>query len=575
MKLFSIIQKNFRIFIRTKVSALIIFLGPLLLVSLIGLSFSNTQLPGLSVGTYSSGYNAMTDSILEKIKQNKFSITKYDSNESCYDSVKKGDSGICLLFPENMDKTNNEVTFVVDYSKINLVWVVVDIFSTTLSERATELRYDYANDLIMRVEQTKEDLQKQQTSITDLNSKADESQKALGNAKTELDEISPTVDFEDVTPENVKTALSAIAGEFGDAKDDIESAIDKVGGSSLSETEKDAINDDLDSAKSSLSKAKTYLEGNRSVKSLEYMVDSLQDSLENAKMQLESIKKTKTIVKGELASLEESITKSQTTINSLLESVKSTYSRIESVQKSDAEHLVSPIRTKIEPVSTEETHFNYLFPTLVALIIMITAILLSSTLVMTEKKSKSVFRNFITPTADFVFNAGTFFTAMIAIAVQLTIFFLVASFFFETHISNFFGSLLIFAVIMSVFVILGMIVGYVFKSEESYVLGSVTIATMLLFLSSTVMPIESISDSVRTFASYTPFVVSESALRQVMFFDFSIASLWKEILILLGYAVIFAGIIAAVQKLARQHISILKKKENKKEIKQKINQEKN
>lgn len=567
MKLFSIIQKNFRIFLRSKVSALIIFLGPLLLVSLIGLSFSNSQLPGLEVGVYSPNYNAMTDSIIQKINENKFSTTKYESKELCSDSVKRGDSGICLLFPANMDKTNNEVTFVVDYSKINLVWIVVDIFSNTVSERATELRYDYANDLILRVEQTQTDMQAQQASIVALDSKADESQSALGNAKTELAEINPTVDFGTVTAAQTRSSLTKIADEFDDAKDNIESAIDNVDGSSLSETEKDAINDDLASAKSSLSIASTYLEGNNSVKSLEYMINSLQDALENAKMQLESIRKSKTSVTGELNNLEESITQSQSGISSLLASVKSTYARIESVKKSDAEQIVSPIKTKIEPVTTEETHFNYLFPTLVALIIMITAILLSSTLVMTEKKSRSLFRNFITPTTDFVFNAGTFLTAMLAMTIQLVIFFLVASLFFETQISGILTLIPIFILIMSVFILLGMVIGYLFKSEESYVLGAITISTMMLFMSSTIMPIESISNSVRQIASYTPFVLSEITLRQAMFFNFTIPSMWTDLVVLLGYALIFIGIIVAAQKLSRQSISILKKKDAKKEVK--------
>ena len=91
MKLFTIIEKNFKIFIRSKISALIILLGPLLLVSLIGMSFSNSRLPGLNVGLYSPSYNEFTNSIIAKIEENKFNIEKFEAKEACSDSVKKGD----------------------------------------------------------------------------------------------------------------------------------------------------------------------------------------------------------------------------------------------------------------------------------------------------------------------------------------------------------------------------------------------------------------------------------------------------------------------------------------------------
>src|SRR3990167_10513104 len=111
MKLFTIIEKNFKIFRSSKISALIILLGPLLLVSLIGMSFSNSRLPGLNVGIYSPNYNDFTNSIISKIGENKFNIERFETKDLCSDSVKKGKSSICLVFPKDMDKTNNEVSF--------------------------------------------------------------------------------------------------------------------------------------------------------------------------------------------------------------------------------------------------------------------------------------------------------------------------------------------------------------------------------------------------------------------------------------------------------------------------------
>lgn len=565
MKLLSIVQKNFRIFTRSRISALIIFLGPLLLVSLIGMSFSNTQLPGLSVGVFSPNYNDFTDSIITKIKDSKFEVVKFESRELCSDSVKKSQSAICLVFPENMDRENNEVTFIVDYSKINLVFIVVDIFSTRVSERATELRATYAADLLEKVVQTKDDLKKQQDDLTSLSSKQASSKEVLGSASSGLNEMTTTTDFGvAVTAKDASTSIIEITSKINTAKSKIADSRSAVSTSALSATEKDDINAKLDSANSALAVALTYIEGNASTQSLEYIINQIDSALTNAKMQLEAVNKKKEAVKGDLITLEGSISESISAISSIKSSVDAMASRISSVEKSDAEHLVSPIKTKIEPVTTPETHFNYLFPTLIVLIVMITAILLSSTLVMNEKKSKSMFRNFITPTSEFIFDLGTFVTALLAIVMQLFVFLLISSVFFETNILSSFGpSLLILILVTSVFILLGMMIGFIFKSEETYVLAAITVSALLLFLSSTVMPIESISDSVRAFASFTPFVVSENILRQAMFFDFSFASLLPGLLILAGYIAVFGAAVYFIEKLAKFKLT-LKKKEVKK-----------
>lgn len=564
MKLFTIIAKNFKIFFRSKVSAFIIFLGPLLLVSLIGMSFSNTQLPGLTVGTYAPNYNDFTNSIISKIEANKFQIKKFDSKDVCSVAVKRGDSAICLLFPENMDATNNEVTFVVDYSKMNLVWMVVDIFSNKVSERSTELRYSYTTDLLDKVVKTQEDLAKEKSNLESLKTLQIESEDTAKVAQSSLNEINPSTDIGASKMTQAKSSISTIASRLDSAKSSIVSAKSKVSGSSLSETERDAINADLVSAEARVNDAKIYVNGNSTTDSIASIVNEIDLALQSAKLQLEDIKKKRDNVKGEIISLQDSIGDSIKASEDLKTALESTMSRISSIKSSDAAQIVSPIKTKIEPVSTQETHFTYLFPTLIVLIIMITAVLLSSTLVMNEKKSKSVFRNYITPTSDWIFNLGTFFTAFFAILIQLFIFLLISWLFFATDIFSSFGqSLLILVLITSTFILLGMLIGYIFKSEETYVLASVTISALLLFLSSTVMPIESISDSVRQFASATPFVVSENLLRQAMFFKFGFVSLLPEIYVLLSYIIGFAGIIYLMHKLFRFHISLKKKEEKK------------
>ncbi len=561
MKLFTIIQKNFKVFIRSKVSAFIIFLGPLLLVSLVGLSFSSAQLPGLTVGTYSPDYNNFTTSIIQQIINNKLVISKYDSNESCSNAVKKGDVSICLVFPHDMDATNNVVTFIVDYSKMNLVWVVVDIFSNQVSDVATQLRYNYASDLVGKVIQTQQDLVTQKQGISDLGTQQSQATGTLTSAQSSLAKINPTTDLGQTS--NYATAqnsLSSLQSSLQSAQSSLTTAQANVDGSSMSDTEKSTVDSNLQDISGDITNALVYVTGNSSTASLGLAISDMESAIQNAQLQLTSIKNQRDTVNGQLVTLNSALTNAANKIVDLQNSVEATSARLAAVQQSDTQKIVSPITTQIEPVTTEETNFNYLFPTLIVLVVMITAVLLGSTLVMTEKKSKSVFRNFVTPTSDVVFELGIFVTSFIAIAAQLVIFLFVSSFFFNTDVlSSILQSSLVLVLVISVFVLLGMLIGYLFKSEETYVLASITVSAILMFLSSTIMPIESISNSVRQFASVTPFVISENTLRQVMFFHFSIGSVISQLCILLGYALVFFGFIFVGHKLLRYNLTLKKK----------------
>ena len=67
--LLNIIGKNFKILIRSKLSALIILLAPLLIVFLVGMAFNSSELYGINVGTYSPSENELTNSILTSFEE--------------------------------------------------------------------------------------------------------------------------------------------------------------------------------------------------------------------------------------------------------------------------------------------------------------------------------------------------------------------------------------------------------------------------------------------------------------------------------------------------------------------------
>ena len=127
--LFKIIKKNFKLLIRSKSSALIIILGPLLLIFLVGIAFDNLNKYSLSIGTYSESYSGLTESFIVKLEENNFKVQKISSEEECIDMIRQGKLNTCITFPKDLTIESNkvnEIIFHVDNSKINIVWMVLE-----------------------------------------------------------------------------------------------------------------------------------------------------------------------------------------------------------------------------------------------------------------------------------------------------------------------------------------------------------------------------------------------------------------------------------------------------------------
>ena len=92
LNLLNIILKNFRLLIRNKSSALVVIVGPLLLIFLVGMAFNTSSLYDLKLGVYTSSYSELTNSLLDELR-NDFTIIELDDSEYCVEGVKSGEIG--------------------------------------------------------------------------------------------------------------------------------------------------------------------------------------------------------------------------------------------------------------------------------------------------------------------------------------------------------------------------------------------------------------------------------------------------------------------------------------------------
>ena len=478
LSLLSVINKNFKLLIRSKLSALIIILAPLIIVLLISMAFSSSSLEGVKLGVYSNSYSDLTESVLKDFEDQNFIITKVDSLENCIESVKSGDNQICVNFPGDLsiDGNSESVTFYVDESRVNLAYTLINQVDSKIETKSSELGVTLASNLIGALEDVKSSLPEPLTVVTE--------------AKTE------------------------VAG----------------------------ISDDVNNIQSSVSSFDSSIESLTSVRDSISNVDSEDPNINEINSvisDLESIQESNEVITSEASSIESRSSTVVSKLNEINTQLDNIIDSLNDVKIVEAQNIVSPIRTEIESVNSESSNANFLFPTLVTLLMLFSGIILASSLVIREKNTKAYLRNFITPTKEITFLVGGYITALIIILLQLLILFLGAIFVMDMNLG---GSLwkvsLILLISSSVFIILGMIIGYLFRSEETSVLASISLASLMMFFSNAILPIEAISSKLKALAFFNPVVVSDAALKKLILFDAALGSILLEIILLSVFLVV-------------------------------------
>ncbi len=547
----SIIKKNFKILLRSRSSAVIILLGPLLIVLLVGFAFSNSQSQlSLSVGVYSDDYSELTNSVIQKIAS-KFTVYQFRSLNDCVKYVRRGRANICILFPPDLDVKGeaNEITFYVDYSRINIVWMILDIISEKVSSESTEISTQLTEVLLNKLASAQQESGENKEMLGEMLEKQELLSVKIEGLYDELAGLNlQSADFETEELQNTAEYLSSLCYEAANTSLNIIEDIDEaVYDANCSDS--DPIEDVIEPVEDSLRQASEAILLTISENgTFTQLMESVIESADQTEQQLEEASEIRDeAVRDKTATNAlENLTSSLLLLETSMEKIKD---EITTLEVKNASRITNPITTKIEPVTMETSYFSSLFPTLIVLIVMITSILLASTIVMNEKKSSSLFRTAISPVSAFWFNLGTYATSFLIIVAQLIVFLIVALAFTSIQfLSGVPTAALSLIFIISTFVLFGMLVGYWFKSEETTTLAAVSFSCVFLFFSNTILPIESMPSYVQTIAKFNPFVVAESLLRQALIFHSGILAFVGGILILLGWTALFLVITAILVK---------------------------
>ncbi len=511
-RLFAMIKKDLKIILRSKSSSLIIIFGPLLIVFLIGMAFNTSSLYDLRIATYSQSYSELTNSVIADLKDQQYNTIPVDSEANCIEGVKLGTYHVCAIFPPNMEVSNeaeNLVKFYVDESRMNLAFFFFFTVTSKVSAKAENISLGLTSDLLTTIDATKKGLSDNKPTISNLISSSNDKSSKV---------------------KSVSDSLNAMDLQYTE--------------SDLNMTPVEEAIDDLKENQNLSASLFTRLDD---------ALDELRIGVDRLRVKLNNAIATRDSSISELNVVRDAIQTDVGQLNKLKSSVDTMIASIEGIKITSAETIVSPVKTEIETVTGKKTHLSYLFPTFIVLIVMFICILLASTITVREKVSKAYFRNFITPTNDLMLMIGGYLTNIFVVGLQMTVLFLAASYFFKSSLFDVIGPLiLILFIVCTLFILIGMFIGFVFKSEETSTLGAISIGSLLLFFSNAILPIETLPSYISSIAKYNPFVISESILKKIMLFGSGLSVVSVQILMLVIFIIIFFVLTFVARELTKR-----------------------
>jgi ABC-type multidrug transport system permease subunit len=569
MKVFHITAKNLKLLMRSKTSMFVIIFGPLIIMLLVGFAFNNPTASKLNIGYVPKEKTNLTMEFLGALKANpSFSLIEYNDSTYCRTQIEQGNAHICIVFPDDFDIQNNktnEIIFYVDQSRANFVYAIIDTVSSKIDLTSSQLSYQMTADLLSVISYTQKSNSDQIIKLIALKNSADDISAKLKDVQTKLSSLDlsqVSVNTEDMSSftgninndvEGIKTQGTAVVSLGNQFASDIKSLATTFNNNQSAA--RSQFLTDLSSGQGSIGNATTQAESdidllNQVIDTVTADVTTLNNKLDTAKVATADSNTQITAVQASLSSL-------KADLDFLKSSIEKTNSQISSIKVTSAESIVNPIKTTVTPITSKGTNLNFVFPYLIILIIAFISLMLSSTIIMIEKTSKAYFRNFTTPTKDFTFIISVFLTSFFVVILQL-IFILILAYYFlhSTILSNVGLTLLLVVLSITLFTLIGMLIGYLFNSQEAATMASISVGSVFLFLSNLILPLESMSPVIQEASRYNPYVVASELLKKLTLFGSPWSAVYLEFALIAAYIIGVFILVIVVEKMSKiQYIS--------------------
>ncbi len=559
MKAPSVIAKNLKLLFRSRESAFTIIFGPLLIILLVSAAYTGgDDSTRIRIGTYAPEYTPLADKVITSLKEQDHLVSVYNNKTACVAPIATGQLHTCIIFPPDFrfkENGTNEVVFAVDYSRINLVYQIIDELSTEFQLQRTRLSEGAAGDVLQRVTLAENEVRSQLEQGNALNDRLNAVTKDLVSGQEELNSIDINVNFTDLRQIRGRvTGLGVIVTDLHtEAEDAIASALD-----TLNTVEGEVDNETLDLVQNTVK----YLQNNatdnlqkisdkapEAIDEVSAIIDDAASNMEEMQKKYEELVAASDEAGKNMESANEGVTNATSRLTELRGKLSHVDQSLQQMLGLQASSLAAPITTRIEAVNSEQSNLTFAYPYVLMLVIMFLGLMLNSSLIVMDKTSTAAFRNFTTATKDEYHLLLSFVTTFLILLVQTLIILGVSYFFVKAPLFNNFGpSLVIITFAITLFSFLGMIIGYLSTTQEAAMITSLSLGSVLLFVSNLVLPLEAMNKLVGVLSVYNPYVVMSELLKQSILFDLKLVEIPGKMALLIAAIIGLLLLVIAIQR---------------------------
>ena len=173
VKIFSIFLKNIQTIFNSKVSSLILILGPIFLILIVGSFLQDASLKNINLGVFSQVEDNFTKSFVEKLKEKSFNVYIDSSLEDCRNKVINSLTHGCVevkkaevVFPNNVEQSvYYNIKLNVDFSKQRIVWGIIGSVRNIIDEENKVIRVYAINQLNENLDSIKKDVEDREKAL--------------------------------------------------------------------------------------------------------------------------------------------------------------------------------------------------------------------------------------------------------------------------------------------------------------------------------------------------------------------------------------------------------------------------
>jgi hypothetical protein len=560
MKILTIFQKNLKTISRNWNYFLVLFICPIILILVTGAMLNSSNFDNVKIGLVDNDPGFTVN--LGGFKN----IQKYSNIGDCLYFIEDKKVSLCLHLRE--DSKGHQVDVYVDntrkamasFIKQFVLQKILDEQTYALEETAETLNYKLSL-FSTSLDSAKEELEFTQSEL-------DESERMLMDYRTKLLDVKSKFNIVYYRLKYYENDVREIQGNANSGLNDFESNIELI-----REYNNDVLTQ-VYSLRNHLNGVLTYSEYsyvnpqinevvysleevNQILNTLQYNSDyrkatDLIKSLATVYDHLEEIKLTLDTLENDLDNAIIRVRETRNRLDNFIFTLENSQNELDEFSEQVDANKVGVNFKDVFTISDNPVFLA--FPLLMSIILAFTAVILSNMFVLKQVNEPSYFRDIMTPTRDTSFLIADYLVNLFFVAIEMIVLFFIGIFWVGIPAASFYSMIIPMFLAASIFIFVGMGLGYFFKSQNLSMLISIFLVMLFFLFSDILSSSQLVSPVVRFFMYFNPFFVLNSVLFDSFLLNKPLTDIMFDLNVLIVMLIGAAIFVYIAKKISKKHV---------------------